>query len=212
MGELISISTDPAQPLVPVCPFTAVTPTDTNDNNNNKNNYNHNNNNNALEDDNDDSQLIVWNLPKTTTRTVPLPTNTSLESTGNTTDPEDFYTVWTFTYPVYQWSSANTDWDTNAIVENTITTELQQEFNTKIIETGTLNSLLPFAADVNALAATVGQESVIFWQESSPSFGLLPPTGTGLVTGSDETTSVATAVVFDSQIPVGVCHVLMMVG
>merc|ERR1711865_408266 len=30
--------------------------------------------------------------------------------------------------------------------------------------------------------------------------------------GSDDTTSGATAVVFDSQIPVGVCHVLMMVG
>ncbi|MGK3734336.1 MAG: hypothetical protein ACI90V_001173, partial [Bacillariaceae sp.] len=171
--ELV-ISTDPSLPLTPVCPFAEIDSqnihTSINEDNNSITNYY-------------GDKMIVWNLPKTTTRTVAFDDSTTSDAeteTETTTNnknnnnsatdqaqqekeeaqSQEYYTLWEFTYPVYQWGS-NDNNDSN----NNANELLQDEFNTQVIETGTLDSLLPWP---NALSSSYGNEPYTFWDETRP--------------------------------------------
>jgi hypothetical protein len=157
--ELV-ISTDPSLPLTPVCPFAEIDSQNTHT----TNYYG--------------DKIIVWNLPKTTTRTVAFDdsttasdaetdtstTNSKSKDSASSDEDQEYYTQWEFTYPVYQWGSND---NTNAIANNEI---LQDTFNTQVIDTGTLDSLLPWP---NALSSSYGNEPYTFWDQTRPPIPLI---------------------------------------
>jgi hypothetical protein len=177
--ELV-ISTDPSLPLTPVCPFAEIDSQNThtssiNDENNSLTNYY-------------GDKMIVWNLPKTTTRTVAFEDSTTTASDAETDtsttnskskdsassdedqqQSQEYYTQWEFTYPVYQWGGSYNDNDnTNANLANNEI--LQDTFNTQVIDTGTLDSLLPWP---NALSSSYGNEPYTFWDQTRPPIPLI---------------------------------------
>jgi len=172
------ISTDPSLPLTPVCPFAEIDSQNThttsiNDENNSITNYY-------------GDKMIVWNLPKTTTRTVAFEdstdtttasasdaetetatTNSKSKDSASSDEDQEYYTQWEFTYPVYQWGGSNGNDNTNANANNEI---LQDTFNTQVIDTGTLDSLLPWP---NALSSSYGNEPYTFWDQTRPPIPLI---------------------------------------
>ena len=110
--------------------------------------------------------MILWNLPRFESESFPfeeLTTTTGesettiVDQATNTTfiftngPPQQYYTTMEFTYPVYQWGS------TNPSVEDS----LQEEFDAKVVSTGTLDTLLPWP---DSQAAPSGLEPQIFWK------------------------------------------------
>ena len=206
-GVELVVSTDPTS-ILPVCPFNGiggninsnsnsvgvgvdneaqnVAMTKSVDNGNGNGNVNGNGNSAMQLADEQLNQMIVWNLPKVTSQTVPfdnidettttvidMATNTTTTTTTTTTSsttsstittstpqgqgPQQYYTQLSFTYPVYQWGDYE---DSNSISE-----ELQNEFDSSVVRTGTLDSLLPWT---NAIAAPIGDEPYVFWNEPLP--------------------------------------------
>jgi len=198
-GVQLVISTDPTS-LIPVCPFTDIgsdSSTYSNSNNQLDNKLENDeakiqqslkrsavNAVAAMGDDDYAEHMIVWNLPRFETLTLPfeekelvldMATNTThgeSKPTPITTDflrlPQDHqqqqqqqqhhkqhYTQLNFTYPVYQWGSE----------DSTVASELQQEFDASVVQTGTLDGLLPWP---NAQTASIGNEPYVFWDEPLP--------------------------------------------
>lgn len=178
-GVQLVISTDPTS-LIPVCPF--------NDIGSNTDNYSNGNNSNnnakiqasmtrsavnsvaAMGDDDNAEHMIVWNLPRFETLTLPfeekelvldMATNTThgeaiaRDGQPNLRWPQQHYTQLNFTYPVYQWGSE----------DSVVASELQAEFDASVVRTGTLDGLLPWP---NVQTASIGNEPYVFWDEPLP--------------------------------------------
>jgi len=108
--------------------------------------------------------MMLWNLPRLDTTTIVFDdsgeTTTIIDMATNTTftkkdGPQQYYTQLNFTYPVYQWGDE----------DPSITQALQDQFDDRVVSTGTLNSLLPWP---NAIAAPTGDEPYVFWNEPLP--------------------------------------------
>ncbi len=127
----------------------------------------------------DHNTMIVWNLPRVTSTTVAfdnaeervirdMATNTTIVLSL----PQQYYTRLHFTYPVYQWGALNAE-----EVDN-----LQEQFESSLVSTGTLDSLLPWP---NAISAPTGQEPQVFWDaptpEPIPNFDTTIPYNAGIV-------------------------------
>lgn len=109
--------------------------------------------------------MIVWNLPKFTTTTLPFQEEEIVEDMVSQSfyiesqpsgQRQQYYTQIVVTYPVYQWGED----------ESSVAQELQDEFNNGVVRTGVLDSLLPWP---NAVAAAIGSEPYVFWDEPLPS-------------------------------------------
>ena len=120
----------------------------------------------AIGDDDQAEPIIVWNLPKFETATMPfeeeekvlnMATNKTFGQTlaPHSNEPQQYYTQLNVTYPVYQWGSE----------EPSVEQALQDKFDDGVIRTGTLESLLPWP---NAIAAPLGDEPYVFWDEPLP--------------------------------------------
>ena len=109
--------------------------------------------------------MIVWNLPKFDTETLafdehPEDSKTVLDMATNSSmyvskDTLQYFTRITFTYPVYQWGSN----------DPSIADAIQDGFDDGVIFAGMLDSLLPWP---DAIAAPIGGEPYIFWNEPLP--------------------------------------------
>jgi len=166
-GVEMVLSTDPTT-LFPVCPFN-----DIGNGNGNSNEHKaltrsaaH-----AVVDGGD--PVVVWNLPKMDTLTLPfraeelvrdMATNTTESVTRAPAAPsselQQHYTRLNFTYPVYEWGSE----------DPSVRDELQLAFDTSVVETKTLDGLLPWP---NAQTAPIGEEPYVFWDEPLPDAGLV---------------------------------------
>jgi len=151
----------------------------------------------ASADLNNGEPMIVWNLPRFDSRTVAFDDNnegsqdtTVIDMATDTTyytsngqpqprpsQPKQYYTQMNFTYPVYQWGDQ----------DPSVADSLQNEFDSSVVETGTLNALLPWQ---NSVAAATGSEPHVFWDEPLPA-----PTG-----------------FYDTEIPLGVGRLLQYIG
>jgi hypothetical protein len=137
---------------------------------------------NALIGDLGGNPMIAWNLPRFESETIPFggpsaetSKETIIDMATNTTfiltngPPQQYYTQLTFTYPVYQWGAE----------DPSVEALLQDEFDTSVISTGTLDSLLPWQ---NSVASPIGEEPYVFWNEPRPVVGFFDtniPRGAG---------------------------------
>eukprot|EP00531_Pseudo-nitzschia_arenysensis_P004459 CAMPEP_0116146048 /NCGR_PEP_ID=MMETSP0329-20121206/16948_1 /TAXON_ID=697910 /ORGANISM="Pseudo-nitzschia arenysensis, Strain B593" /LENGTH=513 /DNA_ID=CAMNT_0003641753 /DNA_START=145 /DNA_END=1687 /DNA_ORIENTATION=+ len=110
----------------------------------------------------DHNTMVLWNLPRFESKTVAfdnadervirdMATNTTIVLSL----PQQYYTRLHFTYPVYQWGAPNSE----------KADDLQEQFESSLVSTGTLDSLLPWP---NAIAAPTGQEPYVFWDAPTP--------------------------------------------
>eukprot|EP00537_Pseudo-nitzschia_pungens_P011237 CAMPEP_0172397930 /NCGR_PEP_ID=MMETSP1061-20121228/33422_1 /TAXON_ID=37318 /ORGANISM="Pseudo-nitzschia pungens, Strain cf. pungens" /LENGTH=548 /DNA_ID=CAMNT_0013130261 /DNA_START=456 /DNA_END=2102 /DNA_ORIENTATION=+ len=172
-GVEMVLSTDPTT-LFPVCPFNDI------GSGNDIGNGNGNSNGDkaltrsaahAVVDGGD--PVVVWNLPKMDTLTLPfraeelvrdMATNTTQSVPRAPEAPssplQQHYTRLNFTYPVYEWGSE----------DPSVRDELQLAFDTSVVETKTLDGLLPWP---NAQTAPIGEEPYVFWDEPLPDEGLV---------------------------------------
>lgn len=162
-GVEMVISTTPST-LLHVCPFNKNNPSSSSTAALTKSSEN------ALlgnKDDPNAEPIILWNLPKFEATEIGFD-NPNAESkvvldmatNQNTTfimsnQPQQYYTMVNFTFPVYQWGSE----------DPSVEQALQDEFDNGVIRTGTLESLLPWP---NAVASPLGDEPYVFWDEPLP--------------------------------------------
>jgi hypothetical protein len=130
---------------------------------------------------NPQTPMIVWNLPRFESKTIAFGDPSSekesiLDMATNTTftitkGPQQYYTQLNFTYPVYQWGEE----------DPSVANALQEELDTGVVSTGTLESLLPWP---DAIAASKGDEPYVFWDEPLPAaigyFDTTIPAGVGV--------------------------------
>ena len=122
---------------------------------------------NLVEENAEPEPMMVWNLPRFESETIAFDNpsgeqKTIMDMATNTTfilnngPTQQYYTKLLFTYPVYQWGSSDP-----VLAE----AAFQEEFDSTVVSTGTLDALLPWP---NAVAAAFGQEPYIFWDADLP--------------------------------------------
>ncbi|KAG7340635.1 hypothetical protein IV203_024178 [Nitzschia inconspicua] len=100
----------------------------------------------------DPTTMLLWNVPKIENQVLLMEHSTSINQDGNISENDlNYFTKWTFTYPVYNWGPhIEGDDDDEARIQLMLD---------ESIESGTFDAILPWD---NAKTSVVGREMQIF--------------------------------------------------